>query len=482
APAHPGRRADRRPVRRRVHPRLPPPSTGGGATGGMALCVADRRAGVDQRGVPPVREHVPTARPRHVRVRRAGSGRALLQGKAAPGFRAVRNGCARRARAAAGARRDPAPRGRPEPRRLRCPARGGSGRPAEGCRRLGCLLRHVGFRRHAGRDASGLRLRHRRRLLRGRAPPLSGVSRSLRRRRPAARPLLRAPGPARPRLRPEAARPRPRRFPERAARGACRDGRRPLLPQHGVHCSAQHGRLDRLAARSTAVKPPPFEYASPGDVCEAAALLASDSEAKVLAGGQSLIPLLNFRLATPSQLVDLRRVPDLDRIARDNGRVRLGAMVRQRQAERSALLAEACPLLVEALRYVAHPQIRSRGTVGGSIAHADPAAELPAVLITLDGRVRAVGPRAERWIAGAELYETYFTTSLAHEEILVEIELPAALPRTGAACVEVARRAGDYALCGAAAQVCLGENGTVAAARVGLFAVGGRPQRPPSPE
>jgi aerobic carbon-monoxide dehydrogenase medium subunit len=230
------------------------------------------------------------------------------------------------------------------------------------------------------------------------------------------------------------------------------------------------------------VKPPPFDYACPDEIREAAALLAGDSEAKVLAGGQSLIPLLNFRLATPSRLVDLRRVPDLDRIVRDDGRVRLGAMVRQRQAERSALLAEACPLLLAALRFVGHPQIRSRGTVGGSIAHADPAAELPAVLIALDGRVRAVGPGTERWIAGAELYETYFTTSLAHDEILAELELPAALPRTGAACIEVARRAGDYALCGAAAQVSLGEDGTLADARVGLFGVGGRPERAHSTE
>ncbi len=225
------------------------------------------------------------------------------------------------------------------------------------------------------------------------------------------------------------------------------------------------------------MKPPELDYAAPESLAEATRLLRATPDAKVLAGGQSLVPLLNFRLAAPSLLVDLRRVPGLDGIARENGALRIGAMVRQRRAEESPELAEACPLLLEALRHVAHPQIRSRGTVGGSIAHADPAAELPGVLVALDGRVLAVGPDGRRWIEARDLYTTFFTTSLAPDEVLTEVELPAVTPRTGAACVEVARRAGDYALCGALAQVTLEEDGSVAEARVALIGVGQRPER-----
>jgi carbon-monoxide dehydrogenase medium subunit len=225
------------------------------------------------------------------------------------------------------------------------------------------------------------------------------------------------------------------------------------------------------------VKPPEFDYAAPESLAEAIELLHGSPEAKVLAGGQSLIPLLNFRLASPSLLVDLRRVPGLDSIRRENGAVRIGAMASQRRAEESALVAEACPLAVEAIRHVAHPQIRSRGTVGGSVAHGDPAAELPAVLVALDGRVRAAGPAGERWIDARDLYTTFFTTSLEPDEILVEVELAAAPPQTGVACVEVARRAGDYALCGAVAQITLADEGRIADARLALLGVGPRPQR-----
>ncbi len=225
------------------------------------------------------------------------------------------------------------------------------------------------------------------------------------------------------------------------------------------------------------MKPPEFDYAAPESLAETTELLRTNPDAKLLAGGQSLIPLLNFRLAAPSLLVDLRRLPGLDGIDRDDGSVRIGAMVRQRRAEESAALAEACPLVQEALRHVAHPQIRSRGTIGGSIAHADPAAELPAVLVALDGRVRAVGPEGARTIEARDLYTTFFTTSLEPDEVLTEIELPAAPPRTGVACVEVARRAGDYALCGVVAQVTLEEDGSVADPRVALIGVAQRPVR-----
>jgi aerobic carbon-monoxide dehydrogenase medium subunit len=230
------------------------------------------------------------------------------------------------------------------------------------------------------------------------------------------------------------------------------------------------------------VKPPEFDYVAPETLAEAIAALRGEPEAKVLAGGQSLIPLLNFRLAGPALLVDLRRVPGLDRIESRDGAVSIGAMTRQRDAEESALLHERVPLLGEALRHVAHPQIRSRGTVGGSIAHADPAAELPAVLVALGGRVRAVSAGGERWLHADDLYTGFFTTALEPDEVLVEVELPAAPPRTGAACVEVARRAGDYAICGAVAQVSLHDDGRIADARLALVGVGSRPAAAPVAE
>jgi carbon-monoxide dehydrogenase medium subunit len=224
------------------------------------------------------------------------------------------------------------------------------------------------------------------------------------------------------------------------------------------------------------VKPPEFDYVAPLTLPEAVDAVSAP-EAKVLAGGQSLVPLLNFRLAQPSVLVDLRRLPGLDRIERANGSVVLGAMVRQRDAQESAVLAQACPLAVEAIAQIGHPQIRSRGTVGGAIAHADPAAELPAVLLALDGRVRVVGRGGERIIAAADLFVGMLTTTIAADEILVDVELPAAPARSGAACVEIARRAGDYAICGAATQVGADGDGTVVDARVALFGVADRPVR-----
>jgi aerobic carbon-monoxide dehydrogenase medium subunit len=225
------------------------------------------------------------------------------------------------------------------------------------------------------------------------------------------------------------------------------------------------------------VKPPPFDYAAPASLEEALGLLAGSDAAKVLAGGQSLIPLLNLRLAAPELLVDLRRVPGLDGIERSGAELIVGATVRQRRAERDPTVREAAPLLAEALRHVGHPQIRSRGTIGGSVAHADPAAELPAVLVALDGRVIARGPRGERDIAAADFFLGFLTTALFEDEILLAIALPAAPPRTGAACVEVAQRAGDYAACGAVAQLTLDGDGAVAGARVGLIGMTDRPVR-----
>jgi aerobic carbon-monoxide dehydrogenase medium subunit len=224
------------------------------------------------------------------------------------------------------------------------------------------------------------------------------------------------------------------------------------------------------------VKPAEFDYAAPTSLDDALGLLAS-RDAKVLAGGQSLVPLLNLRLAAPELLVDLRAVPGLDGIERSGDELTIGAFVRQRRAERDPAIAASAPLVVEALRQVGHPQIRSRGTIGGSIAHADPAAELPAVLVALDGRVIARGPSGTREIAGADFFSGFLSTALAEDEILVAIVLPVAPSRTGAACVEIAQRAGDYAACGAVAQVSLDDIGRVADARVALIGATDRPVR-----
>ena len=224
------------------------------------------------------------------------------------------------------------------------------------------------------------------------------------------------------------------------------------------------------------MKPPELDYVAPTSLDEVVDTLHRDSDAKLLAGGQSLLPLLNFRLASPSLLVDLGRVPGLDAIELDGGTARIGAMVRQRHAEEHAELAKAVPLVSEALQHVAHPQIRSRGTIGGSIAHADPAAELPAALLALDGRIRARSPGGERTVCADSLFAGFLTTTLSPDEVITSVEIPAAPPRTGAACVEVSRRAGDYAMCGVVAQVTL-EDGVAADVRVALFGVGRRPVR-----
>jgi aerobic carbon-monoxide dehydrogenase medium subunit len=194
------------------------------------------------------------------------------------------------------------------------------------------------------------------------------------------------------------------------------------------------------------VKPPPFEYHAPATVEEACALLGSLEDAKVLAGGQSLIPLLNFRLARPAHLVDINRVGGLDAIYERNGGVAVQALARQAAVEDSALVAQVCPLLAAAVRLVAHRVIRNRGTVCGSLAHADPASELPAVLLALGGHVIARSARGDREISARELFKGVFEPTLAPDELLVEAWFPAS---PGAfAIMEESRRHGDFALAG----------------------------------
>jgi aerobic carbon-monoxide dehydrogenase medium subunit len=202
------------------------------------------------------------------------------------------------------------------------------------------------------------------------------------------------------------------------------------------------------------MKPPKFDYHAPPTLDEALALLVRyDGDAKVLAGGQSLVPLLNFRLARPAALIDLNRIKSLAYIREDDGRLRFGAMTRQRAIEFSPIVARRLPLLREATRWVGHLPIRSRGTIGGSIAHADPSAEYPAVLTALDGEVVVRGPKGERSVMPAALFETYLTTTLAPDEILTEVRLPAMPEGAGWAFEEFARRHGDFAIVGVAAAV-----------------------------
>ncbi len=202
------------------------------------------------------------------------------------------------------------------------------------------------------------------------------------------------------------------------------------------------------------MKPAPFTYHAPDSVAAALALKAQlGDEAKFLAGGQSLIPAMNFRVAQPAALVDLNRLAELDFVRVEAGELRLGALTRQRQLERHPLVKRHARLMWEAVPHIAHPQIRNRGTLGGSLAHADPAAELPVIVTALNGRLRALSARGERWLDAAQFFLGLFTTALEPDELLAEVALPPLPPDSGTAFVEVARRHGDYALLGVAAVV-----------------------------
>jgi carbon-monoxide dehydrogenase medium subunit len=224
------------------------------------------------------------------------------------------------------------------------------------------------------------------------------------------------------------------------------------------------------------MKPAPFAYHRAASLADALAHLAAHPEAKPLAGGQSLIPAMNFRLAQPAMLVDLGSVRELVGIeATADGGLRIGAMTRHVHVERSDLVRTRAPLLHEAMPHVAHPQIRSRGTLGGSLAHADPSAELPAVMLALDARFILRGAQGERRVPATEFFTGLFETALERGELLVAVEIPARMPASGSAFLEVARRHGDYALAGVAVEVALDGAGLVSKARVALLSVGPGP-------
>lgn len=222
------------------------------------------------------------------------------------------------------------------------------------------------------------------------------------------------------------------------------------------------------------MKPAPFSYAAPSSIEEAVSLLAEyGDDAKVIAGGQSLMPMMNMRLATPRLLVDINRIPGQDGIL-TNGGIHIGALVRQSAAERSRDLLTAAPIFGPALRHIAHAGIRSRGTICGSLAHADPAAELPAVMLALGATVEATGRDGVRTIPVEEFFVGFLSTTLEDDELITGVKIPLPAAGTRFAFLEVARRHGDFALVGVAAVLEV-EGGTVRRARIALSGVADRP-------
>jgi aerobic carbon-monoxide dehydrogenase medium subunit len=229
--------------------------------------------------------------------------------------------------------------------------------------------------------------------------------------------------------------------------------------------------------RAAPMKLPPVDYEAPTTVSEALELLAGHlDEASVLAGGQSLIPLLALRLARPAVLIDINGIDELSGISATDGQVAIGAVTREYVAEESGTVAGAVPLLAAALPLIGHEAIRSRGTIGGSMAHADPAAELPAVARALDAEFVVRGPSGERVVPAAEWFEGYLTTSRGPDELLVEVRFPAAEPGTGVSFQEVARRHGDFAIVGLAASLTLSE-GAISDARLAFAGMSDVPVR-----
>ncbi len=225
------------------------------------------------------------------------------------------------------------------------------------------------------------------------------------------------------------------------------------------------------------MKPASFKYLSPGSLDEALEAMAQHgADAKLLAGGQSLIPAMNFRLMQPAVLVDLNSIGGLSYVrTEDDGELRIGAMTRLGQLERDAFVAARVPLLCAALPHIAHAQIRNRGTVGGSLVHADPAAELPVVTLALDARYRVQNTAGTRWVDSSGFFNGFFDTDIEPDEIMVEIAVPPMVSRTGCGLIEVARRHGDYAMAGVAALVTLDESGVCQRARLVYLNLGDAP-------
>jgi len=225
------------------------------------------------------------------------------------------------------------------------------------------------------------------------------------------------------------------------------------------------------------MKPAPFKYVVARTVAQALALKAEyGDEGRFLAGGQSLVPTLNFRLAQPAVLIDINPIMECSGVqTAAAGRVRIGALTRYRMLERDPATARDLPLIHEALPHIAHPQIRNRGTIGGNLAHADPASEMPAIVLALAGRLRAQSQKGERWIEAADFFAGALSTALEADEMLTDVELPIAKPLSGSSFMEVSRRRGDFALIGVACTVQLDDGGICLQARVALCNAGETP-------
>ena len=224
------------------------------------------------------------------------------------------------------------------------------------------------------------------------------------------------------------------------------------------------------------MKPSPFAYSAPTSLAEALSVLAEvGSDGKVLAGGQSLVPILNMRLAAPAHIVDINRIPDLGFVRVEDGGVRIGALARHADVERDDAAFDALPLLRQALRLVAHPVIRNRGTTVGSLAHADPSGEMTAVLALTGGTVEVARQGSTRTVGADEFFVAPLESAVEPGEMAVSAHFPAPPPHTGTAFVEVARRHGDYAVCGLAAMVTMQQDGTIGAARAAYISVGPTP-------
>ncbi len=226
------------------------------------------------------------------------------------------------------------------------------------------------------------------------------------------------------------------------------------------------------------MKPSAFEYFAPSKVQEVVALLEKyEDEAKILAGGQSLVPIMNFRLGRPEVIIDINGIKDLDYIVEEGDELRIGALTRERDLELSSLVQEKCPILAEAVSFIGHVPIRNRGTLGGSLVHADPSSELPTVICCLEGEMKVVGPSGERTLEPEEFFLTYLTTSLEASEMLVEIRIPTLPNNTGWSFVELSRRCGDFAIVSVATLLFIGEGGICNEARIALGGVAGTPIR-----
>jgi len=218
------------------------------------------------------------------------------------------------------------------------------------------------------------------------------------------------------------------------------------------------------------MKPAAFEYIVADSVEMAVASLAQAGDAKIIAGGQSLVPMLNFRLLRPSVLVDINRIPNLAYVREDGGVVRIGALTRHHQLETSPVIARHFPVLTEAMAHVAHLAIRNRGTIGGSLSHADPAAELPMMALLLDAELRVVSAKGARTVAARDFFRDALSVDLAEDEIVTEVVLPKLPPNTGWGFAEVARRSGDFALAAVAVTLTLSD-GKIAQARIAMTGV-----------